>query len=734
MADNTEECVPLVCGLCSEYYTDPLMLPCLHSFCKKCLIKVKEEQGREESLKCPTCDDTVPLPSHGKIESLTQNLWLSHKVMEASMKEKISGKESIPCEQCTSRDDAAVAFCCSCCSFLCNFCKESHKRMKKTYQHELIELGGKKASEGNSLHIGHQSVYCTRTDHEEEKLKFYCKDCETLICRDCTIVIHQGHKYTECVKEGDAAREVLKQIGAKCNEAKLSGTFAESIANGEKMLQKIDARKEEVKKEIEETFETLQAALEERRRELLAETEEIANDKKASVKKQLREFRRIENGVLLGCQLAGSVSECVDSGEVLSIKKLITDRLEQCLVACKEEPREINENEAVITRLEVTDMSNEISKFGGVFEIDPALISIDTELAIPLATVEKERKFKLAIDATLPLDKTTNHLRASFIKDGGEEEGRVVIANDNNTAIVSCTPQSIGQYELALTVRGHHVKGSPYHLSVKASRNYDSLNNQKCYSVGNNTYGVAVHANGEVFASNSGGFVQVFNQDGNKIRTIGFSGNGDGQFSSPFGLLLVGDRLYVSDNSLHCVQYFSATTGGFIGKFGSNGNGEGQFSDPYGMATDGKGKILVADYSNSRVQVFEEDGTFVQAIPCKGYASDVAVDNEGNIHVTILNQNCVQVFSPDGNNELLTYSNPQGYMQYPSSIAIDDEGYIFVMSRHSGISYLNVLSPQKAQVNLISQFHNSYHVYGMALDKDGCVYIADYGNSRVMMY
>ena len=651
---NTEE---LVCGLCSEYYTDPLMLPCLHSFCKKCLMKVKEEQGREESLKCPTCDDTVPLPSHGKIESLTQNLWLAHKVMEASMKEKISGKESIPCEQCTSRDDAAVTFCCSCCSFLCNFCKESHKRMKKTYQHELIELGGKKVFEGASPNIGHQSVYCTH--HEDEKLKFYCRDCETLICRDCIVITHKDHKCNECVKEGDAAREALKQIGAKCNEAKLSGTFAESIANGEKMLQQIEARKEEVKKEIEETFETLQAALEERRRELLAETEEIANNKKASVKKQLGEFQRIENGVLLGCQLAGSVSECVDSGEVLSIKKLITDRLEQCLVACKEEPREINENEVIMAHLKSMDMSNEISKFGDVFEI-PALISIDTGLAIPLATVKKERKFKLA---TLPLNKTTNHLRVSFTKD------KFVIANDNYTATAAVLLDHYNnKYKLSMTVKGHHIKGSPC-LSVEASTSYTTMINQE-YNFGN-------------YSCNSKGFVQVFNQDGSIVRTIGFSGNGDGQSSSSFGLLLVGDRLYVSDNSLHCVQYFSATTGEFIGKFGSNGNGEGQFSNPYGMATDGKGKILVADHSNNRVQVFEEDGTFVQAIPCKGNASDVVVDNEGNIYVTIFNQRYVQVFSPDGKNELLTYNYPEGYMVSPTGIAINDKGYIFVMSHFS---------------------------------------------------
>ena len=190
----------------------------------------------------------------------------------------------------------------------------------------------------------------------------------------------------------------------------------------------------------------------------------------------------------------------------------------------------------------------------------------------------------------------------------------------------------------------------------------------------------------------------------------------------------------MSDDSLHCVQYFSATTGGFIGKFGSNGNGEGQFSNPRGMATDGKGKILVADNNNNRVQVFEEDGTFVQAIPCKGNASDVAVDNEGNIHVTIYNQHYIQVFSPDGKNELETYNNPNGYFQCPTGIAIDDEGYIFIMTRYGNGNYLHVLSPQKTQVNITSPFNDSYTMYGMALDKDGSIYIPDYGSSRVMKY
>uniref|UniRef100_A0A1X7TH27 RING-type domain-containing protein n=1 Tax=Amphimedon queenslandica TaxID=400682 RepID=A0A1X7TH27_AMPQE len=112
MAENTSPAITMTCEVCSEYYTDPLMLPCLHSFCKKCLIKVKEKQGSADtSLKCPTCDTSVNLPD-GKIEGLTQNLWFEHKSRDASIKKKIVSKEAISCDECSVDDssDAAVYF------------------------------------------------------------------------------------------------------------------------------------------------------------------------------------------------------------------------------------------------------------------------------------------------------------------------------------------------------------------------------------------------------------------------------------------------------------------------------------------------------------------------------------------------------------------------------------------------------------------------------------------------
>ncbi|XP_011409336.1 PREDICTED: protein lin-41-like, partial [Amphimedon queenslandica] len=286
----------------------------------------------------------------------------------------------------------------------------------------------------------------------------------------------------------------------------------------------------------------------------------------------------------------------------------------------------------------------------------------------------------------------------------------------------------IGGYELSVTIRGHHIKGSPYQLSVKASRDCTTLTKQRSFDVRCSTPGVVVHTNGKIFASSYDGFVQVFSEDGTAVRRIGSKGNGNGQFDWPFGLLLVGDRLYVSDLNLHRVQYFSATTGQYIGQFGSDGNGNGQFSSPRGVSTDGKGNILVAEYSNKRVQVFKEDGTFVQVIQCDGKASDVVVDNEGKIHVTIRDQHHVQVFSPDGKTHLDTYNNPAGNFNYPQGIAIDDEGYIFVSCNNG---YLHVLRPDKKQVKLISGLSDPW---GVALDKDGYIFVAEWGNKCITKY
>ena len=56
----------------------------------------------------------------------------------------------------------------------------------------------------------------------------------------------------------------------------------------------------------------------------------------------------------------------------------------------------------------------------------------------------------------------------------------------------------------------------------------------------------------------------------------------------------------------------------FAGSFGSNGTGDGQMHYPLGVDVAPDGSVLVADTANSRVQVFDADGVYVQQFGSSG--------------------------------------------------------------------------------------------------------------------
>ena len=115
--------------------------------------------------------------------------------------------------------------------------------------------------------------------------------------------------------------------------------------------------------------------------------------------------------------------------------------------------------------------------------------------------------------------------------------------------------------------------------------------------------------------------IQVFEADGEFVRTWGSVGSEEGQFTVPVDVAISGDNVYVIENATHRVQKFDLD-GEFESTWGSVCDlavgegcdtplGEGQFLRPFAIATDADGNVYVADQSNHRVQVFDEDGQFI---------------------------------------------------------------------------------------------------------------------------
>ena len=97
----------------------------------------------------------------------------------------------------------------------------------------------------------------------------------------------------------------------------------------------------------------------------------------------------------------------------------------------------------------------------------------------------------------------------------------------------------------------------------------------------------------------------------------------------------------------------------------------------------------------------------------------------GNLHVVDYSNNTVSIFTPEG--KYISQYNSQA--QRPICIAIDEEGYKFVGESYN--SRLLILGPENNLVCTIQAFNQ---VYGVAMDKDGYVYVCSYSTNRVLKY
>ena len=125
---------------------------------------------------------------------------------------------------------------------------------------------------------------------------------------------------------------------------------------------------------------------------------------------------------------------------------------------------------------------------------------------------------------------------------GGRELSTEVRINDNKDGSykISYSPKEQGRYKVTVKVNGGHVLGSPFIVKVQPFQVRPVLSfGSKGSSVGmfQSPWGVAVNARDEIAVTDSGNHrVQIFNSDGNYLRSFGRLGNKNGEFQGPKGI------------------------------------------------------------------------------------------------------------------------------------------------------------------------------------------------------
>ena len=126
--------------------------------------------------------------------------------------------------------------------------------------------------------------------------------------------------------------------------------------------------------------------------------------------------------------------------------------------------------------------------------------------------------------------------------------------------------------------------------------------------------------------------------------------HGDEPFNLPAGIAVApsGD-VFVADGYANCRVHRFASDGTRVLSWGDPGNGPGQFMLPHGIWIDNRGRVLVADRENDRVQVFTQDGGFINQWETKliGPAA-FWVDREDVVYIPEHNGGYFSVLTLDG--------------------------------------------------------------------------------------
>ncbi|XP_078658161.1 uncharacterized protein LOC144903651 [Branchiostoma floridae x Branchiostoma belcheri] len=127
------------------------------------------------------------------------------------------------------------------------------------------------------------------------------------------------------------------------------------------------------------------------------------------------------------------------------------------------------------------------------------------------------------------------------------------------------------------------------------------------------------------------GEVLVFRPDGTLVRTVGQQQG----MEYPWYITVDGEgNILVSDWNNNCVYVYNED-GQFLFQFGGEGSGEGQLKHPCGICTDRAGNIIVADRGNSRVEMFDKTGKFLKHITTDmKMPQAVAMATQGQLIVT----------------------------------------------------------------------------------------------------
>ena len=674
----------LTCPVCLDLYTNPKILPCLHSFCQECLERLpqkREARGETYYLSCPTCRQRSEVPREG-VGAFPVAFHLNNlKEITQSLKNKVFDPQQVTCN-----------------------------------------------------------------DHDKP-LDMFCVTCETVICHYCAIGTHEDHKYdlvSDCYPEyyqmlydglkpvkgkKKALKKVLSDLAVRENEIR---------GRGEGVLEEINGMVEEMIVILRQSERKL---TEQVKRVTDAKLEMLSGQTK-SVQTSLSLLEGIEDYVEQSLKTGTHQQVLSSKKEMMERMSEVTTQInvEELRPIEKDDLRLIKESAETLKSLHHIGTVSYTSTLQEckvkIFEIEKSfkekkfsfLLSIEAPLvSVPLSSLRC---------SLVPVGK------------GDEPINTTVTTTSTHPGVyrIHCNPSThcthtvkVQVYDVELEDTSLFIPFNPYLDNITPVRTITELKGP---------WGVAVSDDGHVIVTEYRGHrVTILDNEGKNVKSFGGEGgNGNVQFSSPRGVAITPDNfILVSDN--HRIQKISMD-GDCVASVGEESSGKQQFSYPNGIAISPMtGQVYIADWDNHRIQVLNPNLTFSHSFGKKGSANgqfkeprDIAIDSQGLVYVADTDNHRIQKFIPNGKfvAQFGSKGSGPGQLNWPNGITIDTAGTGLVYVSEGGNHYVSVFTSDGVFVSSFGRRGSNIDQFkfplGLRFDRKGFLYVCDCGNNRLVIY
>ena len=145
-------------------------------------------------------------------------------------------------------------------------------------------------------------------------------------------------------------------------------------------------------------------------------------------------------------------------------------------------------------------------------------------------------------------------------------------------------------------------------------------------------------------------------------------------------------EIYVSDGYFNASIHKFSPKGKLLLSWGEPGTGPGQFRAPHGVWVDKQGRVWICDRENNRIQIFSNEGKFIDQWTGFKQPCNLWIDRWGIVYVVEL-QNRITLLESNGDKILSLYAEEKDKHRVlfaPHSIAVDSKGNIYIGEVSSG--------------------------------------------------